>query len=165
MTVYRKHSRMPYKPREKPVVQAERNGLGKPIVQGIEAIKGARSLIRRFGAQVEPALFALLCDKKSSTRESVDKALKGGAASATAILVPLLIGQFALAPAVAAVVAAVAVQALAAAGQENLCEELAKAKVEMADQESKTQPNPKPGKPTAAGRPKPVTRKRMAKKK
>lgn len=153
------------KPNERSAVRTERDRLVKPIEQGVEAIKGARSLIRRFGTQVEPALYALLCDKKSTTRDSVDKALKGGAASATAILVPLLIGQFALAPAVATVVAAVAVQALAAAGQEKLCEELAKAKVEVADKESMTQAHPKPGKPATARRPKPATRKRIEKKK
>jgi len=101
---------------------------------------------------VEPALYALLCDKKSSTRATVDKALKGGASSATAILAPLLITQFALAPAVAAVVAAVAVQAVATAGQKKLCQELAESKKDDDDrpkppERKKRTPKPKQTKP------------------
>jgi|GEM_PF-2256680 len=139
-------------PKPKLVIRLPRNEITKPLESGLEAIQGARALLKKFGAEVEPALYALLCDKKSSTRATVDKALKGGASSATAILAPLLITQFALAPAVAAVVAAVAVQAVATAGQKKLCQELAESKKDDDDrpkppERKKRTPKPKQTKP------------------
>lgn len=129
------------------------------------AIKGARNLLAKFGAQVEPALYALLCDQKSTIRETVDKALKGGTASASAILVPLLIGEFALAPAVATVVAAVAMQAIAAAGQEKLCQELAKAQAGWPEVVLKSPPKAKLARPKTASKTKATPSKRTTKKK
>ena len=125
---------MPRQPTKKPLLpilpSLPQVDLSKPVAGGLNALKGVRELLGKFGAQVEPALYALLCDKKSPTRLKVDKAVKGGTQSAVALLVPLLIAQFALAPAVAALVAAVAVQAIASAGQERLCEELAERQAE-----------------------------------
>jgi len=120
---------MPHQPKKKSLIpnlpSLPQIDLPKPFEDGLEVVKGARDLISKFGGQVEPALYALLCDRRSPARGKVDKALKGGTQSAVALLVPLLITQFALAPAVAALVAAVAVQAIASAGQGRLCEELA----------------------------------------
>ncbi len=80
----------------KAALRVPRNDLTKPMEAGtgIEAIRGAQNLIRQFGKQVEPALYALLCDTQSETRLTVDKALKTGGQAATAVLVPLLISQF-----------------------------------------------------------------------
>ena len=120
---------MPNDSRKQSTPSTPRPDPAKPFEQGLEVIKGVRELLGKFGAQVEPALYALLCDTQSPTREKVDQALKGGNHSAVSMLAPLLITQFTLAPAVAAVVAAVAVQAIAAAGKDKLCEVLAEARV------------------------------------
>ncbi len=140
-------------PKPKSVIQLPRNQIAKPLESGLDVIQGVRELLNKFGAQVEPALYALLCDKKSPTRATVDKALKGGGASATTMLVPLLVAQFALAPAVAALVAAVAVQAIASTGQEKLCKELAESRKKDDGQKAKKPrrkqqaPKAKPTKP------------------
>jgi hypothetical protein len=99
----------------------------KPMEGGFDAIKGIQNLMRLFGREVEPALYALLCDTQSDARLTIDKAIKGGAQTATAVLVPMLISQFSIAPAIATMVAAVAVQAIATVGQEKLCHALAPA--------------------------------------
>ena len=141
-------SAMPHQPKKKSLIpnlpSLPQIDLPKPFEDGLEVVKGARDLISKFGGQVEPALYALLCDKKSPTRLKVDKALKGGTQSAVALLVPLLIAQFALAPAVAALVAAVAVQAIASAGQERLCEELAERQAEAEQTPNSKSQTPKP---------------------
>ncbi len=144
---------MPNEPRGKFTIKVPRTEAAKPLGNGLDVIKGVRDLIARFGNRVEPALYVLLCDQESETRAAVDKALKGGSLSATAVIVPLLISQFGLAPAVATMVAAVAIQAVSAAGQEKLCEVLAEAKANV--------PAPKPVEETQlvvkpATRPKPI---------
>jgi len=135
---------MPYKPKDKFTPRTPDAAASNPLPAGAEVIKGVRGLIAKFGAQVEPALYTLLCDKQNKTRETVDKALKGGTGSAAAVLAPLLIAQFALAPAVAAMVAAVAVQAIAAAGREKLCEALAEGRKDTDAAKPAAEPTPKP---------------------
>jgi hypothetical protein len=134
---------MPYKPKDRPASRGPNPAASNPLPAGKDVIKGVRDLIARFGAQVEPALYALLCDKQDKTRETVDKALKGGVGSAAAVLTPLLIGKFALAPAVAAMVAAVAVQAIAAAGRDKLCEALAEGRTDLGAAQPAPEPPPK----------------------
>jgi hypothetical protein len=82
-----------------------------------------RSLTTRFGPPVEAALQALLCEQ-GSLRNTVEKSLEGGAKSALALVVPLLVAQFALAPTVALLVATLVIKALATHGQKKLCAEL-----------------------------------------
>ena len=160
---------MPNEPRGKFTIKVPRTEATKPLENGLDVIKGVRDLIARFGNQVEPALYVLLCDKESETRAAVDKALKGGSFSATEVIVPLLISQFGLAPAVATMVAAVAIQAVSAAGQEKLCEVLAEAKanapaakpVEQPQPVVKPATRPKPAhkpKPKPTSKPKPATK-------
>jgi len=90
-------------------------------------IKTMQDLMDKLGDKAEPILYALLCNEQNPLRKTVDEALRGGK-SGVAVLVPLLIAQFALAPAVAAVVAGFVVKTLASKGQEKLCEELAEAR-------------------------------------
>jgi hypothetical protein len=82
-----------------------------------------RSLTTRFGPPVEAALRALLCEQ-GSLRNTVEQALEGGAKSALALVVPLLVAQFVLAPTVALLVATLVIKALATHGQKKLCAEL-----------------------------------------
>lgn len=84
-----------------------------------------KRLITHFGEPVRPALRALLCDQTSSLHATLETALACGTKSAIALLVPMLITQFALAPAAALFVAALVVKALATRGRERLCAELA----------------------------------------
>lgn len=111
----------------KTAIRVPHTDLTKPMEAGIEAIKGAQALMRQFGKQVEPALFSLLCDTQSENRATVDKALKNGTQSASEVLIPLLISQFSISPAIATMVSAVTIQAIATVGQEKLCRSLAEA--------------------------------------
>jgi outer membrane biosynthesis protein TonB len=138
------------------VIRIPRTDLTKPMEAGVEAIKGAQDLIRKFGAQVEPALYGLLCDTQSPNRQAVDKALKNGGAAASAVLLPLLIKDYNIAPAIATMVAAVTVQAIATVGQEKLCQAMAAAGADKQpvvvakpepDSKPKPKPRPKPTKP------------------
>lgn len=108
------------KPAPRPLTDLTKNG-----DSSIESIRGAQNLIRQFGKQVEPALYALLCDTQSETRATVDKALKAGGPAASAVLTPLLTSQYGIPPVIATMVSAVALQAIATVGQEKLCRALA----------------------------------------
>lgn len=128
------------------------------------ATQTIHDLLERMGDKVEPALYALLCDTENPLRKTTDDALHNGTRSAIAALVPLLIAQFALAPAVAVVVAGFAVKTLASKGQNKLCEELAARQV--AKQDARHRP-PKPkAKPRSRAKPRaarPKARPRAAK--
>jgi hypothetical protein len=102
------------------------------------ALRTAQDLMDRLGTKAEPILYALLCDDKHPLRKSVDAALRNGSQSAIAVLVPLLIAQFALAPALAVVVAGFVVKTLASKGQKKLCEELAAKRARPHPQPKKT---------------------------
>ena len=89
-----------------------------------DLLRPAKSVWSKVGDQIEPILYQILCDPKNALRRTVDNALQDGTKSAVLVLAPLLIAQFALAPAVAGVVAAIVVKALATRGQKKLCDEL-----------------------------------------
>ena len=131
------------------VIRIPHTDLTKPMAAGVEVIKGAQDLIRKFGAQVEPALYGLLCDTSSVNRTAMDKALKNGGTAATATLIPLLISDYSISPAIATMVAAVVVQAIATVGQEKLCQALAaagadKQPVKAIEPLAEPEPTPKP---------------------
>jgi len=150
------------------VIRIPRTDLTKPMEAGVEAIRGAQDLIRKFGVQVEPALYSLLCDTSSASRQAVDKALKNGGAAASMTLIPLLTKDYNISPAIATMVAAVVVQAIATVGQEKLCQAMAAAGADKppvvkvaevhAEPESKPKPKPrpKPTKPVKTTKPKPT---------
>jgi hypothetical protein len=110
------------------------------------AAKTTQELLEKMGDKAEPILYALLCDEQNPLRKTVDEALHGGTKSAIAVLVPLLVAQFALAPAIAVVVAGFVVKTLASKGQEKLCKELseARAKKDKAKRCSAVKPKTKP---------------------
>lgn len=91
-------------------------------------VKTVQELLDKVGDRAEPILYTLLCDPDNPLRKTVDETLRNGTKSAIVALIPLLIAQFALAPAVAVVVAGFIVKTLAGKGQEKLCEELAQAR-------------------------------------
>ena len=82
-------------------------------------------LIRQSGEPVRNALYNLLCEPESELRSKTQSALGGGVKSAVGLLVPLLSAQFALAPAVALLVATLVIKALTSSGEKAVCEELA----------------------------------------
>ncbi|HLF28371.1 MAG TPA: hypothetical protein VJG32_18720 [Anaerolineae bacterium] len=86
-----------------------------------------QDLIDRIDDPIADILYSLLCDQDRSSQIARD-ALNRGSAMAALALVPALVGQFALAPATAALVAGVVVKALLTKGPEKLCEELAEAR-------------------------------------
>jgi hypothetical protein len=112
-----------------------------------------RSLTTRFGPPVEAALRALLCDQ-GSLRNTVEKSLEGGAKSALALVVPLLVAQFALAPTVALLVATLVIKALATHGQKKLCAELSQPAVDPLLPALPATPPAKTVKPASVARPK-----------
>ena len=101
----------------------------------------AHRLIEQFGRPVELALFALLC-QDSELRPALDKAADGGVKFGIALIVPILVGQFVLAPAVALVVATLVIKTFAAHGQKALCAEL-----ESRAAKSKAQSKKRPSRP------------------
>lgn len=142
-------------------------------------------LISQNGEAVRKSLYALLCDPESSLRKIAgDSLLTGGVKSAVGVLVPLLVAQFALAPAVALLVATLVIKAVSAHGEKAVCEELTlqhrkaargirnavKKKAEVAARATsrKTRPKPvrkiaakridRPGQPAKPSRRKPVAR-------
>ncbi len=113
-----------------------------------ELVADSHSLIAQFGKPVEQALFALLC-QDSELRPTLNEALGGGVKSGVALVVPILIGQFALAPTVALVVAMLVIKTFATRGQKTLCAELEsraeRSKVKLKKLPSKPRPQTKTG--------------------
>ena len=113
-----------------------------------ELVADSHSLVAQFGKPVEQALSALLCDD-SELRPALNEALGGGVRSGVALVVPLLISSFALAPAVALVVATLVIKTFAARGQKALCAELesraAKSKAKSIKRPSQPRPLTKAG--------------------
>ena len=106
----------------------------------VELVNDSHRLIAQFGKPVEQALFALLC-QDSKLRPTLNEALGGGGKSGVALVVPILVGQFALAPTVALVVATLVIKTFATRGQKALCTEL-----ESRAQRSETQSRKHPSK-------------------
>ena len=113
-----------------------------------ELVADSHSLIAQFGKPVEQALFALLC-QDSELRPALNEALGGNVKSGVALVVPILVGQFALAPAVALVVATLVIKTFATRGQKTLCAELEsraeRSKVKSQKRPSKPRPQTKVG--------------------
>lgn len=107
-------------------------------------------LIDKLGDQVEPVLYALLCEDKHKMRSTFTGALGKGSQAATLALIPLLVTQFALTPALAAVVVGTLAKALMSKGPEALCEELSKSRAERL---KKQQPAAKRAASTASKKP------------
>ena len=105
-----------------------------------ELANDSHRLIAQFGKPVELALFALLC-QDSKLQPTLNEALGGGVKSGVALVVPILVGQFALAPTVALVVATLVIKTFATRGQKALCMEL-----ESRAQRSETQSRKRPSK-------------------
>jgi hypothetical protein len=90
-----------------------------------EGVAGVlNELIRQNGEVVRRALYALLCEENGTLRPLVSGATATGARSAVGFLVPVLAAQFALAPAVALLIATLVIKAVAANGEKAICEEL-----------------------------------------
>jgi hypothetical protein len=119
-------------------------------------------LVDRFGESVQAALYEFLCDRESALHKTTEGALGGGMKAAVAVLVPLLVAQFALAPAVALVVATLVVKVIATQGEQTLCEELTKRAHARATARGKA--SSRSGKGTRRPGPQRRTAKRTAKK-
>ena len=92
--------------------------------QGVSGV--IDELIRQNGEPVRNALYNLLCEPESAMRTATQTALGGGGvSSAVGVLVPLLVAQFAMAPAVALLVGTLVIKAFASSGEKAVCEELA----------------------------------------
>ncbi len=128
-----------------------------PTEQIAELIGGLKGVLSTGDEKAKAALHALLCEEKSDLREMAEQALGSGAKTAVALLVPALIAQFALAPAIAIAVATLAVKALASKSREKLCASLA----EYANPDKK----PARARKTTAPRAKPNTAKTSTTKK
>ena len=90
-----------------------------------EGVAGVlHELMREHGENVRKALYALLCEENSPLRSILDEAKGSGAKSAVGLIVPVLVAQFAFAPAVALLIATLVLKAVAANGEKALCEEL-----------------------------------------
>jgi hypothetical protein len=89
-----------------------------------EGVTGVlNELIRDHGEPIRNALYALLCDPDNKLRKMVPVGLEAsGRAAAVGVLVPALVAQFALAPAVALLVATLVIDASAANAQKTVCE-------------------------------------------
>lgn len=83
-----------------------------------------KKLIDQSGAQVEKALYYMLCDPTNVARADIKKAMDNSTKAAIALVVTLLVGQFALAPATALILASIVVKIFAAKGQEKVCAEM-----------------------------------------
>jgi hypothetical protein len=97
-----------------------------PGGQAARLAEATGELIDRCGESVQAILYDLLCNKKSSLHQTTEGALGNGVKAAVGVLVSVLVAQFALAPAVALVVATLAVKVIATQGEQALCKELAK---------------------------------------
>jgi hypothetical protein len=109
-----------------------------PGDQAARLTEAIGELVDRSGESVQVVIYELLCNKESSLHKTTEGALSNGAKAAMGVLVPVLVAQFALAPAVALVVAALAVKVIAAKGEQALCEELAKRAAAQAKAKRKT---------------------------
>ena len=90
-----------------------------------EGVAGVlNELIRDHGPKVRRVLYALLCEENGALRPIVSGATASGAKSAVGFLVPVIAAQFALAPAVALLIATLVIKAVAASGEKSLCEEM-----------------------------------------
>ena len=98
--------------------------------QAPSALGSIENLLEKLGDQFEPILYSLVCDDKHAMRSTLTNMLGKGSQAATLALVPMLVTQFALTPALAALVVGVVVKELVSKGPETLCAELAKAHAE-----------------------------------
>lgn len=84
--------------------------------------KVLNELIHDHGESVRKALYSLLCEPDSALRKMTTSLLAENGKSAVGQLVPVLVAQFALAPAVALLVATLVIRALASGGENAVCE-------------------------------------------
>ena len=103
----------------------------------------AYRLIEQFGRPVELALSALLC-QDSELRPTLDKTMESGVKSGIAFIMPILVGQFVLVPAVALVVATLVIKTFAAHGQKALCAELESRAAKSKAQSNRRASHPRP---------------------
>jgi len=90
-------------------------------------IHTVEGLLDQLGDEVEPVLYALLCNDKNDLNSAAKDAVSKGSHLALLALTPAIVMQFALTPAVAAVVVGFVAKELVTKGPDALCEELAKA--------------------------------------
>ena len=93
-----------------------------------ELTKELNELLTSFGKPAEAALYSILCEA-GELRTLVDQTVSEGIRSALAFMVPLLVAQFALTPAVALLIATFVVKTFAIKAQEKLCAELSRRRV------------------------------------
>lgn len=79
-------------------------------------------LIRDHGEPVRKALYAMLCEQDSALRKMTITTFADSGTAAVGQLVPILVAQFSLAPAVALLVATLVVKAVSAHGEQAVCE-------------------------------------------
>jgi hypothetical protein len=103
-----------------------------------------KKLMDQSGTQAENALYYLLCDPTNVARADIKKAMENGTKAGIALVVTMLVGQFALAPATALIIASIVVKIVAAKGHEKVCAELKARKADKGD------PTPKPAAPAAS---------------
>lgn len=134
-------------------------GLSFATPEGVSGV--LNELIRQHGEPVRSALADLMCAPGSTLRPMLENAKAGSPDAMIAELVPVLSRRYALAPGAALLVATLVLKALAANGEQALCEELTrqhrKAARKQRSGEARTQ-----GKITAARRDREVTRARRA---
>ncbi len=84
------------------------------------------NLFDKLGDQAEPILYALLCDAKHPLYQSMKDVATKGSNLAMLTLAPMIVANFAVTPALAALIVGVLIKTLATKGPDKLCEELAK---------------------------------------
>ena len=118
-----------------PSKRAARTSSLKPSKSVIHTIE---DLLDKLGDEIEPALYALLCDDKHDLNSAAKGAVGKGSRLAMFALAPAIAAQFALTPAVAVAVVGVVAKELVTKGPDALCEELAKAKARRAKPKTRT---------------------------
>jgi|GEM_PF-3963059 len=85
-------------------------------------VAALNDLISQHGEPVRKALYGLICEKGGALHGLTSSAMVSGGKSAAGVLVPALVAQFALAPAVALLVATLVIKTISAGGEKVLCE-------------------------------------------
>jgi len=93
-----------------------------------ELVKEMSDLLTKFGKPAEVALYSIICEG-GELRTLVDQVVSEGIRSALGFIVPLLVAQFALTPAVALIIATFIVKTFAIKAQEKLCVELTRRRI------------------------------------
>ncbi len=112
-------SRKPQPRRPPPKRRASAHDDSHGLVDTIE------NLFDKLGDQAEPILYALLCDDRHPLHRSMKDAAKKSGSLAMLTLAPMIVANFAVTPALAAMIVGVVIKAVATKGPDKLCEELA----------------------------------------